>query len=305
MSDYIFMNAETTASQEDIEALLKGIVIPSPPQIIADLQMEMAMPDPDLNEVASMISKDPGLSGGVLKTLSSPFYGHSNIASISTGVMMLGMATISNIVNTLYLQDSLANNDDISDDLYKAMTRFWDSATDVARASLLTAKKINFQSPDLAYMLGLFHNAGIPLLMQRYPDYPEVLAKSYSQGDKRVIDIENQHYDTNHAVVSFYAARSWKLPKVLCSAISVHHDSCNIFSDADKTDPDVKVYLAILKLGEHLAGLSLILGNNKTDIEWEKIEEDVLDYLGMSQDDFEDLKNTAEDNGIGGQAYFV
>lgn len=58
------MTDEQTLSQENIEKILKGITIPSPPQIIADLQMEMAMPDPDLNEMANMISKDPGLSGG-------------------------------------------------------------------------------------------------------------------------------------------------------------------------------------------------------------------------------------------------
>ena len=299
------MIAEETVAEVNIEDILKGITIPSPPQIIADLQMEMAMPDPDMNEMADLISKDPGLSGGVLKTLSSPFYGHKDIASISTGVMMLGMNTISNIVHTLYLQDSLANNDDISDELHKSMTRFWDSASDVARACCITAKKIRFKNPDLAYMLGLFHNAGIPLLMQRFPDYPQILKESYTQASESIVEVENKHYNTNHAVVSFYAARSWKLPKILCQVIAEHHNVTEIFSNEDDTNDEIKTYLAILKLSEHLAGLSLTLGNNETDIEWQQIEEMVLDYIGLSQDDFEDLKSAAEDNGIGGQAYFV
>ena len=299
------MTDEQVLSQENIESILKGITIPSPPQIIADLQMEMAMPDPDLNEMASMISKDPGLSGGVLKTLNSPFYGNRNIASISQAVMMLGMTTVAGIVNTLYLRDHLSQSEGVSDETQKAMAHFWDSATDVARACHIVAKHLKVNDPDMAYMLGLFHNSGIPLLMHRFADYPQTLVKSYLLEEGRIVDVENEHHKTNHAVVSFYAARSWKLPTILCRVIAAHHNAAEIFSDNDKTDADEKSYLAILKIGEHLAGLSRTIGNNETDIEWQKINESVLEYIGMSQHDFEDLQGYAADNGIGGQAYFM
>ena len=88
------MSAEAAISKENIESILHGITIPSPPQIIADLQMEMAMPDPDLNEMAEMISKDPGLAGCVLKTLSSPYCGNREICWIAMDVIVLGMTTV-------------------------------------------------------------------------------------------------------------------------------------------------------------------------------------------------------------------
>lgn len=59
------------------------------------------MPDPDLPELADMISNDPGLAGGVLNTRNSPCYGHRDIGSISKAVMLLGMDTLAGIVNTL------------------------------------------------------------------------------------------------------------------------------------------------------------------------------------------------------------
>ncbi|MCW8900796.1 MAG: HDOD domain-containing protein [Gammaproteobacteria bacterium] len=299
------MTSEALITQENIEAILKGITIPSPPQVIADLQMEMAMPSPDLNEMADMISKDPGLAGGVLKTLNSPFYGNRDIGSISKAVMMLGMNTIANIVNTLYLRDSMSQQDDIADDVYKAMTRFWDSATDVARACELIAQRLRYNHPDMAYMLGLFHNAGIPLLMQRFPDYPQVIAESYLLEEHRIVDCENKHYMCNHAVVSFYAARSWKLPPLLCKVIAEHHSAVDIFTEKDRTDPDEKYLLAILKMGEHLAGLPKAIGNNDEDLEWQQIEDVVLEYLGLSSVDYDDLVAYASDNGIGGQTYFM
>jgi len=299
------MAAETPLTQENVEKILKGITIPSPPQVVADLQMEMAMPNPDLNEMANMISKDPGLAGGVLKTLNSPFYGNPDIGSISQAVMMLGMNTIANIVNALYLRDSMSQQDDIADDVYKVMTRFWDSATDVARACELVAQRLRYNHPDMAYMLGLFHNAGIPLLMQLFPDYPQVIAESYLLEEHRIVDCENKHYTCNHAVVSFYAARSWKLPPLLCKVIAEHHSAVDIFTEKDRTDPDEKYLLAILKMGEHLAGLSMAIGNNDEDLEWQQIEDVVLEYLGLSSVDYDDLVAYASDNGIGGQTYFM
>ena len=299
------MNVETAVTQENIETVLKGIVIPSPPQIIADLQMEMAMPDPDLNEMASMISKDPGLAGGVLKTLNSPFYGNRDISSIPKAVMMLGMTTIANIVNTLYLRDSMAGDDNISDAVKKAMSNFWDSATDVARACHMVSTRYGVGDPDMAYMLGLFHNAGIPLLMQRCSDYPDILVESYRLKEDRIVDTENKRCKTNHAVLSFYAAKSWKLPLLLCKVISGHHNVKEIFLNYDKSSPEEKSYLAMLKVAEHLAGLSRIIGNNDHDVEWELVEDAVLEELGLSTFDFEDLMSFAKDNGIGGQSYFM
>lgn len=299
------MAATAALSQEDVEKILKGITIPSPPQIIADLQMEMAMPDPDLNDMARLISKDVGLAGSVLKTINSPFYGGRSADSISHAVMMLGMSTVINIVNTLYLRDSIKHKD-MSDEMYAALNNFWDSATDVARTSLLISQRIRFHHADTAYMLGLFHNAGIPLMMQRFDHYPLIMVDSYASHCGRVIDVENELLKSNHAVLSFYVARSWKLPEILCNVIAQHHNGSEIFtSGTSPFNPDEKLYLAILKVAEHITSLYRILGNQEEDREWQEIGPAVLDYLGISEHDFEDICAYAADMGIGGQSYFM
>ncbi len=297
------MPADTEISSDKIETLLKGITIPSPPQIIADLQLEMAMPDPDLNAMADMISRDPGLAGGVLKILNSPFYGGRKIGSISQAVMLLGMNTVTNIVNTLYLRDCMKDN--VSDEAWQIVTRFWDSAVDVAKACQLVAQRVRYPAPDQAYMLGLFHNVGIPLLMQRFDNYAEVLVRSYELDAPRIVDTENAMLDSNHAVISFYTARSWKLPALICKVIAEHHNVNEIFSEQDSTDNEEKYLLAILKTAEHLAGLYRILGNQDNDQEWQNSQALILEYLGLSEFDYEDLEVLAADNGIGSQTYFI
>lgn len=299
------MAATAALSQEDVEKILKGITIPSPPQIIADLQIEMAMPDPDINDMAKLISKDVGLSGSVLKTINSPFYGGRNADSISHAVMMLGMSTIINIVNTLYLRES-ANQKELSDEMHQALNNFWDSATDVARVCLLVSQRIRFHQAETAYMLGLFHNAGIPLMMQRFEHYPQLMVDAYTSQSGRIIDVENEVLKSNHAVLSFYVARSWKLPESLCNVIGQHHNCIEIFTSSNSTlTTDEKFYLAILKLAEHITSLYRILGNQEHDREWHEVGSVVLDFLGISEHDFEDITAYAADMGIGGQSYFI
>ncbi|VAW98286.1 hypothetical protein MNBD_GAMMA22-2447 [hydrothermal vent metagenome] len=300
------MSANPEITQQEVEKLLKGIKIPSPPQLLAELQMEMSMPSPDLNELSNSISKDVGLSGAVLKTVNSPYYGNKDTASISKAVMLLGMKTIMNIVNTLCLRESMTNSSPDKAKKFKMLTTFWDSATDVAQSCQIVAKKIHFKPENKAYIVGLFHNAGIPLLMERFENYPEIIMNSYAQNKHRIVDIENQELKTNHAVLSYYTAKSWNLPENLCNVISNHHNGINVLNIKNNNlTLEEQSLCAILMLAQHIAGLYRILGNQETDLEWQIIGNRVIDFLGLSDFDYDDLISYTNDKGIGVQSYFM
>jgi HD-like signal output (HDOD) protein len=298
-------NKTPAASQEQIEAILRGTTIPSPPQIIVDLQMEMAMPDPDINAMSKLIANDAGLAGGVLKTVNSALYGGSGeITSISKAVMILGMNTIMRIINTLSLRNEMMNMDAVPDHLFAAMNAFWDSASDVAHCCVIVAQRMSFARPDHAYALGLFHNVGIPLLMLKFDNYAEVLQQSYEKPSPRIVDTENHEINTNHAVIGFFVARSWKLPQNLCKLISQHHDM-EIFTGNNSEDSEDKTLLAILKMAEHMSGLYRCLGGQRNNPEWNEARQHILEYTGLSNADFDDLISQAHDSGLGQQPYFM
>lgn len=151
-------------TDEQIRSVLQGINVPAQPQIMVDLQMEQMAPEPDLRAIARLISQDPGLSGALLKTVNSPFYGLANrVASIQQAVNLLGCNTVINLINAQSIRGEL------TDAAIVTLNRFWDTAQDVAMACLTLAKRIGYASPDEAYTLGLFHNCGIPLMLQRFP----------------------------------------------------------------------------------------------------------------------------------------
>lgn len=299
------MSDSTGASKEQIESTLRGTTIPSPPQVIVDLQMEMAMPDPDINAIAKIIADDAGLAGGVLKTVNSTIYGNNReITSISKAVMELGMNTIMRIIDALCLRNEMMNMNDIPDHLFAAMNGFWDSASDVAHSSVLVAQRLSFQNTDQAHALGLFHNVGIPLLMMKYDNYADIMHKSYEAPSPRIVDTENKLIDTNHAVLSFFVARSWKLPKNLCRIISQHH-TVDVFQNKNIVDNDDNTLLAILKMAEHISGLCRCIGNQSEDFEWDEAGENILEYVGLSSLDFDDLISQAHDQGLGQLQYFM
>lgn len=282
-------------SSEQISVALQGISVPPQPQIMVDLQMEQYMPDPDLEVIAGLIAQDPGLSGALMKIVNSPYYGLTNkIASIRRAVTLLGSRTVINLINAQSIKGEM------SDDTIVTLNRFWDSAQDVAMTSMTLAKRTGTQAVDEAYALGLFHDCGIPLMLKRFPDYMRVLEQGYADAgpDSRVVDIENRHFNTNHAVVGYYTAKSWRLPEHLTHAIANHHNALAIFSDESSRQSQLKNLLATLKMAEHICASHKVLGNQRDDHEWNSISHLVLDYVGLSEYDFDNLKESIRDLGV-------
>ena len=282
-------------SSEQISVALQGISVPPQPQIMVDLQMEQYMPDPDLEVIAGLIAQDPGLSGALMKIVNSPYYGLTNkMASIRRAVTLLGSRTVINLINAQSIKGEM------SDDTIVTLNRFWDSAQDVAMTSMTLAKRTGTQAVDEAYALGLFHDCGIPLMLKRFPDYMRVLEQGYADAgpDSRVVDIENRHFNTNHAVVGYYTAKSWRLPEHLTHAIANHHNALAIFSDDSSRQSQLKNLLATLKMAEHICASHKVLGNQRDDHEWNSISHLVLDYVGLSEYDFDNLKESIRDLGV-------
>jgi len=282
-------------SPEQIQQALQGISVPPQPQIMVDLQMEQYMPDPDLDAIARLIAQDPGLSGALLKIVNSPHYGLSNkIASIQKAVNLLGSRSVINLINAQSIRGEM------SDETIVTLNRFWDTAQDVALTCLTLAKRIGSQASDEAYALGLFHDCGVPLMLKRFPNYMTVLEEAYALAgpETRVVDTENRLLNTNHAVVGYYTAKSWRLPEHLSNAIANHHNVLSIFSDDTNRNAQQKNLLSILKMAEHICESHKVLGSQSDDHEWNSIGHLILDYVGLSGYDFDNLRESIRELGV-------
>jgi HD-like signal output (HDOD) protein len=285
-------------STEDIEKQLQGISIPPQPQIMVDLHMEQFRKDPDLGEIANLISHDVGLSGSVLKIINSASYGMGKpISSIKQAVMLLGMDKVIAIVN------GLAIKVEMSDENIAFMNRFWDSAMDVAMTATQLSRELGLSTPESAYTLGLFHNCGIPLLYKRFDNYEAIASEAYTRQEGRLVDVENAAFKTNHAVVGYYIGKSWRVPDVICEVIAEHHNSLEqVQNHQDKNSEKVQLF-CLLKMAENICCCHKAIGLQEHDYEWERNEDSILIHLGLSQYDYVNMKDQYKEAGLGGGNY--
>jgi len=261
-------------------AVISSFQIPIKPEILTKIQSLMDQEEPDIGELATLISTDVGLSSAILKIINSPFYGmNRRISEIKQAVMMLGIKTINSLVTALLLKESFKGDASIS------LERFWDDSVDVANAMTFIGNKIKNEIPiDMLYTIGLFRDCGIPLLALKYKNYKEILIQANVQNISSVT-LEEENYRTNHVVLGYYVASSWNLPKEICTLILRHHDVTYL----DKHNGgEAQLAFSALKAAENMVDR---VKRSTISPDWEAMSEDVLDILGLSPTDYDDLED--------------
>jgi len=263
-------------SIKEAEKLLAGVVIPPRPTVVTAVMEERNRAEPDLRRIAQLIASDVGLSAAVLKAINSPLYGlRRPVTAIDQAVSLLGIKNIAALVMGLALRKAMPSS---------GLERFWDSAARTALICSHLARTLNLGSREDAYLFGLFHDCGIPLLIQRFADYKATLGAANGERAKGFTDIEDERHGTNHAVVGSLLASNWHLPDSLRDAIRNHHDPQALRSGLP---PETSNLIALGAIAEHIENSFSRLSQ---DSEWEKRGGEVLAYLMLDKDEYAELQ---------------
>ncbi len=227
--------AEQQLGSPETDALIKSIGIPPRPATLLALQNEIALDDPDLRRVAQLVASDVALSVALLRIVNSSAYGLSRRSeTVAQAITMLGLKQVSAVVTGLVLRKVLPCDG-------PQLTRFWDVAGKRSHAVVRLARGLRWGvDADLAQSFGLFCDVGIPLLMQRFPDYGSTLKACNAEPERSFTAVEQAHHHTDHALIGAMMARSWGLSETVCLAIRLHHDY-SIFRDPAAPEPVVRL----------------------------------------------------------------
>jgi HD-like signal output (HDOD) protein len=281
----IMFNLDTSTAAK----LMNSFQIPVKPEILVEIQKEQAKLEPSPNIIAKIIAKDVALSAAVLKSVNSPVFGlKRSITNINQSVILLGSSNVSNLVTFFELKKGFGKKSSISHEKY------WDLAMETANVMMLLidslGSKINCASED-AYAFGLFRDCGIPLMAMKYPDYKAVLSDANKQTGTVMTQVEDEHYQTNHAIVGYFVARTWNLPQRLCEIILRHHEP-DFLQASDATEVQKDLY-ALAKLAGNVLSQYRV---RQDKAEWNLVKESVLGHLELSDMDYieiqEDTKET-------------
>ncbi|OAI14119.1 hypothetical protein A1507_15685 [Methylomonas koyamae] len=277
---------------ELVRKALKNIKIPPAPHVLDKLHKELQKDEPALEAVAEILAQDIGLSALVLRSVNSPYFGlRTKAVSIQHATSLFGLRNIVNIVAGLALRRVFEEVEGANP------PNFWDSPLNVAMAAAAIARAVFYSRPDEAYMLGLFHNAGHPLLTQHFAGYAEFMSQHINAADQSICAAEDRQYQVEHAVLGYYLARAWGLDKRIANVIRDHHQVKERFAAGDRGDPSELSLLAILKMAEHIDKL---FWGYQPDYEWLEIQDLILNFVGLSEQDFAELHQDIADNVLGG-----
>lgn len=268
-------------SQGEAEKLIASIVIPPRPGAVAAVVAEQQGNDPDLGRIARIIAADVGLTAAMIKTVNSPFYGlRQKVTDIQRAVSMLGLKNVVTLVTSLSLRNAVPT---------QGLDRFWDSAARTALIAAYLAQQLGCVAKEEAHLFGLFHDAGIPLMMRRFEDFKETLRLANGEPVRAFTDVEDERHGTNHATVGSLLATSWQLPEHLRVAIARHHEAGVFQSGLPAESLNL---IAIAHLAEHIeSGHSRL----SADAEWRKMGPSVLAHLMMAEEHLDELRRDARE----------
>lgn len=264
---------QTEISAEATADILQGVDIPPCPAIALALMKEAGKDEVDFDKVIRLISGDVGLAAAMLKTANSPFFGLGRkVQSVSAAVTVLGLKNILNIVMGLSLRNAV-----------KApqlnMERFWERSNYAAITCERLTKRHPIVAREDAYTFGIFHECGVPILMQKLPNYKETLTAANHDGGTQ---IEDAAHSTNHAVAGYMLARSWGLKPAVAQAIRFHHDPA--FFDATSSG-DTLVAQNLMALGVLAEHIVASFVGFPDDAYWSLLGPRALEFLGMSAEE--------------------
>ena len=272
--------------EEDVlEHVVQGFHIPPKPEILERVQTLAQTPNVDPAEVGQCIATDVGLSASILKTLNSPFYGMARtITDVTQATILLGINSVLNLVAAVKIREAMQGDSCIS------LERFWDSANDISNAMIYIGKKAQLKiPPENLHIVGLFHDCGLPAMAIKHSNYVDVLKEADNNHELSVTQVENKYYKSNHAVIGYFIASSWGLPKELCNVIRQHHDPKAL---EHKVSPEFRSVYSCLKMACNILEK---LRRFKDTRDWPMVQPSVLSSLGITDLDYQDLSEDIAD----------
>ncbi len=222
------------------EELIKGIAIPSQVDVVFAINDELSRPNCNFGKVSELISSDVALTAKVLKIANSPFFSTRPIDNVEHALNLIGVANFTNVIMASALRDVMQS-------CCYADDHFWSHSMFTAKVASMIARKTKAMTESLGYLLGLFHDCAIPILLSKYPEYIQVfdhaLRYSFESPEK-----EDALVQTDHSILGSMLTKSWRMPPVIYQTMGIHHD--RVISGLDS---ETKKAAAVLLLAEYIA----------------------------------------------------
>lgn len=172
------------------------------------------------DELAAILSLDPGIAAKVITVASSSVIDESTRPSnLTQCVTLVGV----DVIKTIAINESTTRVfGRLSEYQEFALTRIWIHALRCALLARELAVTMHYSNPEEAYLAGLLHDIGSLALMTIDPNgYPQLLNRGHD--DNEQCRLELKRYRATHAGVGTWIVEKWQLDSFLSDSIRYHH----------------------------------------------------------------------------------
>ena len=197
--------------------------LPVLPSVFAELTEELRSPNASVKAIGEIITRDIGLTTGILKLVNSSFFGlPRRIVSTEQAVTLLGLETVRALVLSHYLFSSFDNR------RYPGfgLGGLWDHSLGVARCAkaLATLEGSGKADVDACFMAGLVHDMGKLILADVFEkDYRQVLA-TVAARNITTWEAEMELLGASHAEIGAYLLGLWGFEESVVLGVAHHHE---------------------------------------------------------------------------------
>jgi HD-like signal output (HDOD) protein len=237
---------------EKLRALVGRLsTLPSFPSTYVKIMRELAADDPDVENIADIIVKDPALTAKVLQVANSAAFGLSQrVSSPFEAVQFLGLATVRSIALAAHVFASF----ELASIKGFSARQIWDDALHCSQITrtIMQQEEADSGETEDACAAALLRNTGLLLLALNLPQqFQQVMTLTKEQG-LSLLEAEEQIFGANHTGIAAYLFGLWGLSAPMVEAVAFHLQPTR--SEVRSFSPLTAVHVAHVFTGETFPG---------------------------------------------------
>ena len=195
--------------------------LPALPDVALRAMRLAENPEWSIHELDATIRRDQALAARFLRLANSAFFGaRAKIGTLDRAINMVGITRVRSVL----LAAALEGLHEGKRSNFKGKI-LWEHALAVGCISQHIAQAHRRSDSEEAFMAGLLHDIGRPILDQMLGDqYAEVIALIKDGVAASLLSAEQRVFRFDHTDIGFVAVSGWGFPPAIAEAIRFHHD---------------------------------------------------------------------------------
>lgn len=205
-----------------------------------------------LNELSQIIMNNPLLSGKILRCANSAYFGlHSEIKSIPSAILVLGLVNLKNIVYREHMVHLVDLNDPQLRDYF---SQLWEHLTLTSVCCTHVAKAFEGVEAGTLFTMGLLHDIG-KFIIATSPLVDRGQDESLAYDQSFSVEDEDDLFGINHTLAGKLIAQEWHFPELVAMALEHHHAPGTTDRFAQDISTLAQRHLAALYVADKLASV--------------------------------------------------